>query len=199
MLPLALFEAVRGLDIPPGAELDEFHRELTSKRLGTSPTVAAQIARYTRLVHEGRTVGADEFVAVLRLIGRRNDSHLVFTDGGRRAGRHAVRLTWAAARMGARVLPGRLGEGAGFRLARGAVRRVFAFDLAREGGVLGGRLPGSLATQATPDGAACGFYGSAVAEVLRAFTTFDGAMIHTQCRARRNEVCRWRAATGTEE
>ena len=198
MLPLSLFEAVRDLDLPPGADLDDFHRELTKKRLGTSPTVAAQISRYARLVDQGRVVGAEEFVAVLRLIGRRSDANLVFADAGRRAGRHALRLTSPAARLGRRMLAGRLGQGAGFRLARRAARRVFALELTSQRGTTVGTLSGTLATQATPNGAACGFYGSAVAEILRAFTAFDGAVLHTHCRARSDPECRWQVANGTE-
>jgi len=196
VLPLALFEAVRVLDLPPGADLDEFNRELTIKRLGTSPTVAAQIARYSRLVDAGDPVDAEELVAVLRLMGRRADAHLVFAAGGRRAGRHAVRLTSLVARAGWRLLPGRARHGVGFRLARAASRRVLGVELSRNGGVPEAWLRIPVGAQATTDGAACGFYGSAIAELLRAFTPFDGAMFHVQCRARGDAACRWRADPG---
>jgi hypothetical protein len=199
VLLLALFEAVRALDLPPGADLDEFHRELTTKRLGTSPTVAAQIARYDRLVMAREAVDPEELVAVLRLLGRRADARLVFADGGRRAGRHAVRLTSLVARAGRRLLPGRLKEAAGFRLAQRAARRVLGVDVTRNAGVMEAWLRDPAGARATPDGAACGFYGSAIAELLRAFTSFDGAMFHTTCRARGDAVCRWRGAPGGAE
>jgi predicted hydrocarbon binding protein len=38
---------------------------------------------------------------------------------------------------------------------------------------------------------ACGFFGAALAELLRTFTDFDGALFHTECRARGATVCRW--------
>jgi hypothetical protein len=199
ILPLSLFEAVRDLDVPPGADLDEFHRELVVKRLGTSATVAAQIERYAHLAQAGKRVDAEDFIAVLRLIGRRSDADLVFANGGRLAGRHAVRLTSPAARALRKLLDRRGREQAGFRLARRAARRAFHADLSRSAAVTEVVLPESLATIATPDGAACGFYGSAVAELLRTFTTFDGALFHTQCRSRGDPVCRWRSKARQEE
>lgn len=190
---------MRVLDLPPGADLDEFNRELTIKRLGTSPTVAAQIARYARVVRAGDPVDPEELMAVLRLMGRRADAGLVFADGGRRAGRHAVRRTSVVARTGWRLLPGRVRELAGFRLARVAARRVLGVELVRNAGVPEAWLRTPLGARATPDGAACGFYGSAIAELMRAFTTFDGAMFHTLCCARGDAACRWRAASGGPE
>jgi predicted hydrocarbon binding protein len=46
---------------------------------------------------------------------------------------------------------------------------------------------------ATPDGAACAFYGAAFAELLRQLTDFDGAMLHVRCRARGDDACVWGA------
>lgn len=198
VLPLALFEAVRDLDVPPGADLDEFHRELTVKRLGTSATVAAQIERYVTLVRSGRRVEAEEVVAVLRLIGRRADASLVFAAGGRLAGHRAARLASLGGRVVRRVLGGSPREGVGFRLARGAAKEVLSADLTRAGAVFEAVLRGPLAAAATLDGSACGFFGSAVAELLRAFTTFEGALFHTQCRARGDKECRWSSAVRQE-
>ncbi|HXV86140.1 MAG TPA: hypothetical protein VD793_05560 [Gemmatimonadales bacterium] len=195
-LPLALFEAVRVLDLPPGADLDAFHRELTIKRLGTSPTVVAQISRYTRLAENRDTVPADELVAVLRLMSRRADASLVFADGGRRAGRRAVRLTSMMARGLWRLLPTGARQGLGFRLAASAARRVLGVDLHAGPAGPEATLRQPLGVQATADGAACAFYGSAVAELLRAFTAFDGALFHVQCCARGGVACRWRAVPG---
>ena len=45
-IPLSLLEAIRNLDTPLEDGLDELSPEIVSKRLGLSPTVAAQIERY---------------------------------------------------------------------------------------------------------------------------------------------------------
>ena len=42
------------------------------------------------------------------------------------------------------------------------------------------------------DGTMCGFLGSAVAAVLRAYTTFEGAVLHEECRAAGADRCVWR-------
>ena len=41
------------------------------------------------------------------------------------------------------------------------------------------------------DGVICGFFGAALAEVLRSYTEFDGALEHSSCRARGDDECRW--------
>lgn len=198
VVPLALLEAMRGLDAPVADGMDEYHSELQTKRLGMSPTVAAQIERHRDLAAREARVAADEVIALLRLVGRRSDAALVFSDAGRRAARYAVERIGRLARLWQRLLPGRLRDRMGLRLARGAVARVFDLSLAREGErvvVSAARPP---TAQATPDGAACAFYGSAVAAVLRTLTTFDGAVVHPACRARGDAQCRWQTAGGGE-
>lgn len=192
IIPLALFESLRGLDAPPG-ELDDVHRDLSAKRLGMSQTVASQIDRYGRLARGARRVPADEVAGVLRLVGRRMDAGLVFADAGRRAGRLAASRVGSSLRALWRLMPGGAGERLGFALARAAAR-VLSIQLAREGAVAVATVRDPIAVQATPGGAACGFYGSAIAEVLRTFTSFDSAMIHSECRARGASRCEWRAA-----
>src|SRR4051794_41302665 len=71
------------------------------RRLGLSPTVAAQIQRYRGAAERDGSVELDEAVSVLRLVGRRPDAALVFADAGRRAARYATRAqrpAWAMAR-----------------------------------------------------------------------------------------------------
>ena len=62
-IPLSLLEAIRNLDTPLEDGLDELSPEIVSKRLGLSPTVAAQIERYRS---EAETVGDAEAVSPLR-------------------------------------------------------------------------------------------------------------------------------------
>jgi len=44
-------------------------------------------------------------------------------------------------------------------------------------------------------GAVGGFYGAALAELLRLLVGYEGAMLHTACRATGAPACEWRAAT----
>jgi len=79
--------------------------------------------------------------------------------------------------------------------ARRAARAVLGADLARERHVPVARVADPIAINATPDGAACGFYSSAFAELLRLLVGYEGAMLHTACRTTGAATCEWRAAT----
>jgi len=196
--PLAVLEAVRGLDAPEQDEFDEFHEELTVKRLGLSRTVADQIERFRRLARRGARADVEEFVALLRLVARRHDARLVFSDAGRRVAQFSVRqLSWPL-RLAARLLPWGLGRRAGMALARGRARAVLGVTLRSEAGAPVATLDEAPALRATPDGAACAMYGSAIAELLRLLTDFDGAMLHVTCRARGGGTCEWRAESSKE-
>ncbi|HYC31589.1 MAG TPA: hypothetical protein VEB59_04825, partial [Gemmatimonadales bacterium] len=91
IIPLSVLEAIRNLDTPVEDGLEELAEEIVTRRLGLSPTVAAQIQRYRQAADREGTVYLDEAVSVLRLVGRRPDAPLVFADGGRRAARYAAR------------------------------------------------------------------------------------------------------------
>src|SRR4051812_39212469 len=107
LIPLSLLEAVQNIDTPPDDGLGALTDELASKRLGLSPTVAAQVARYrNQLTGE---VDEEEAIAVFRLVGRRPDAALVFADAGRRAARYAARRRGATARAMIAAAPGRAG------------------------------------------------------------------------------------------
>jgi predicted hydrocarbon binding protein len=73
-------------------------------------------------------------------------------------------------------------------------RVVLGGDLTREARVPLVRVRDPLAIRATPDGSACGLYAAAFAELLRLLAGFEGAMLHTSCRARGGARCEWRAA-----
>ena len=82
----------------------------------------------------------------------------------------------------------------GMRLARKAAAQVFGVLLTPDGKTATAVLdPADLA----PDGAGCALYGSGIAELLRAFTSFDGAYFHSMCRAKGAGECRW-TTTGDE-
>ena len=190
ILPLAVLEAVRNLDTPVEDGLTEFAEELLSKRLGLSPTVTMQLAEYEGLVRRDARVDPTHVEALLRLVGRRPDADLVFADAGRRAARRAVgRLNGIS-----RLLAGLAPRSAGFGAARRAAGAVLGGDLRREDHVPVAMVRDTLAISATPDGAACTLYTTGFAELLRLLVGFEGAMVHTACRATGAQRCQWRAA-----
>jgi predicted hydrocarbon binding protein len=190
IVPLAVLEAIRNLDTPVEDGLGEFADELLAKRLGLSATVRVQLAEYEALVRRDGRVSPPHVEALLRLVGRRPDADLVFADAGRRVARRVVRRAFIGARLAAQIAPGVIG----FWVARGAVRAVLGGELRREARVPVATIRDPLAVRATPDGAACGLYAAAFAELLRLFTGFEGAMLHTACRAGGADRCEWRAA-----
>jgi hypothetical protein len=195
IIPLALFEAVRALDLPTDDGLEEFHDELVVKRLGMNRTVVAQIGRYDRLARSDKRVDGEEVAALLRLVGRRADAGLVYAEAGRRAARRAARRGSGTLRLLRHMLP----AGFGRLLARRAAADVFGVALRRDRATEAGTMDETIALRATPDGAACAFFGSAVAELLRIFTPFDGALLHDACRGRGDGACHWRAGPPEEE
>jgi hypothetical protein len=198
IVPLTILEAMQHLDAPIEDGLEEFHSELAVKRLGMSETVAAQIERYRRLADRGRRVELDEVTALFRLVGRRSDAGLVFADAGRLAGRRAMNGLGGPAGFAFRGIPGFARQGLNFAIARSAAR-VFDVALARQDDLISGSMPEAPSASSTPGGVGCGFYGSAIAEILRVASDFDGAMFHVQCRARGNDLCKWSSSEGGQQ
>jgi len=182
IVPLAVLEAVKNLDTPVEDGLTEFAEELLVKRLGLSPTVAMQLAEYELLVRRDARVDGAHVEALLRLVGRRPDADLVFADAGRRAARRAVHRVFPPLRL------------FGYFAAGRAARAVLGADLLRERHLPIARVADPIAIRATPDGAACAFYGAALAELLRLLVGYEGAMLHSACRATGAAACEWRAA-----
>ncbi len=156
-----------------------------------SRTVAWQIDRFASLARRETRVDAGEVTALLRLVGRRADAAEVFTDAGHRAAQRAAVRVPATVRGLWRILPRPLRNAFGLVLARRALRRYMGLSVTHDGERLvaeGSALPSS---EATPDGSACVFYGSAVGALLRRFTDFDGTVQHVTCRARGDSTCAW--------
>ena len=193
LLPLALLEAVQNIDTPPDDGLGALEAELAAKRLGLSPTVAAQIARYRQLAKSGGEVAGDEAVAVFRLVGRRPDAALVYADAGRRAGRYTARRQGWPMRALLAMTPAKLRALLGLRAATGLARRWLLADLRAVGGLASCEMQHSLAMQARDDGVGCQFYTTAFAELLRLVASFEGPLIHEGCLAHGDRTCRWRA------
>ena len=188
-IPLSLLEAIRNLDTPLEDGLDELSPEIVSKRLGLSPTVAAQIDRYRSDAEKQVPVGEAEAVSVFRLVGRRPDAALVFADAGRRAARYAARSAPALLK----VAPGGMGRSMAGRAARRAARSAFAADMKTPAAGAQVRMTAPLSVAAWPGGEACGFYSAAFGELLRALTGFEGAMRHEACLGRGDPACLWQA------
>src|SRR6185312_1334593 len=170
-LPLSLLEALRNLDTPVEDGLEVMAKDIVSRRLGLSDTVAAQIERYRQATQREGSVTEDELVSVLRLVGRRPDAPLVFADAGRRAARYAVRAN-GGSRALVKVSPWALGQ----HLARRAARRIstvcFRGELVGKGFEAEVRMVRPLSINAIPDGSACAFYGAAYGELLRSLINF---------------------------
>jgi hypothetical protein len=195
IIPLALLEAMRNLDTPIDDGLAELDGELMTKRLGLSTTVASQIVRYRQAAEKNVPVPLDEVVSVFRLVSRRGDAELVYSDAGRRAARYSARRTSGLRRGLMRICPRglrrRLGVGASARCAA----EVFGAEMRAVGALAEVRLTDSLATRAGAEGMGCYFYGAAFAELLRVLGGFEGAMLHEHCRSRGDASCTWRATT----
>jgi hypothetical protein len=193
LLPLALLEAVQNIDTPPDDGLGALEAELAAKRLGLSPTVAAQIARYRELANSGGDVATEEVVAVFRLVGRRPDAALVYADAGRRAGRYTARRQGRVARALLAIVPARVRRLLGLRAAAGLARHWLRADLRAVEGLARCEMEHSLAIQARDDGVGCQFYTNAFAELLRLVASFEGPLLHEGCLAHGDRTCRWRA------
>ena len=195
LIPLSLLEALRNLDTPVEDGLDELAEEIVVRRLGLSPTVAAQIQRYRQTADRGGTVDLDEVLSVIRLVGRRPDAPLVFADAGRRAARYAARNWGRSSRTLARMSPKGVGRRITLRGMARLVRTIFEGELNSSPPVVEFKMDAPLSIVALPGGEACLFYGSAYLELLRGLTGFEGALLHESCRSRGDGACFWRTAT----
>ena len=195
LLPLSLLEAIRNLDTPVEDGLDELAEEIVVRRLGLSPTVAAQIQRYRAdrraRGHGGAGRGGERAPA-----GR---PPARCAAGLRRRGpaRGALRRPLAQP-VGPHPRPGLAAAAwpGGWRSARprGWRGRSSTASSSRRPHGTEVRMTDPLSILALPDGAACAFYGSAYGELLRCLTAFEGAMLHERCRSRGDEACVWRSA-----
>ena len=195
LIPLSLLEALRNLDTPVEDGLDELAEEIVVRRLGLSPTVAAQIQRYRQTAERGGTVDLDEVVSVIRLVGRRPDAPLVFADAGRRAARYAARTQGRSSRTLARMSPRGMARRITLRSVARLARTIFDGELNSRPPLVEFKMVAPLSIVALPGGEACLFYGSAYLELLRGLTGFEGALLHESCRSRGDGACFWRTAT----
>ena len=195
LIPLSLLEAIRNLDTPVEDGLDELAEEIVVRRLGLSPTVAAQIQRYRQAADKGGSVEVDETVSVLRLVGRRNDAPLVFADAGRRAARYAAKQRSRSSRTLGKVSPRGVARRLALRSASQLARAIFDAELKPNSQALEVSMKAPITIVALPTGEAGAFFGSVYQELLRSLTGFEGALVHERCRARGDDACMWRTAS----
>ena len=194
LIPLSLLEAIRNLDTPVEDGLDELAEEIVARRLGLSPTVAAQIQRYRQAADKGAAVDQDETISVFRLVARRPDAALVFADAGRRAARYAVRSRGRSSQTLSRMSPEPLARRLGLRSISRLVPTLFNGEVKEANGAVEIRMQAPISITALPHGEACAFYGAAYQELLRALTGFEGALLHTGCCSQGQDHCQWRTA-----
>ena len=194
LIPLSLLEALRNLDTPVEDGMDELAEEIVVRRLGLSPTVAAQIQRYRQSAERGGKVDGEEVLSVLRLVGRRPDASLVFADAGRRAARYAARTRGRSSRTLARLSPRGVARRIAIRSLTRLVRTYFDGEVTDRPPDVEFRMAAPLSIVALPGGEACLFYGSVYLELLRGLAGFEGALLPENCLARGQNGCLWRTA-----
>jgi len=196
IIPLAVLQSVRSLDRQGPEHAPHYPEDLAPKRLGMNPTIMAQIERYAQLVKKGGFVDVGEAGQLFRLVGRRSDAGLVFNQGGRWAAQRALSRISTMRRIARRVAPSGLSDRLGIASVRRLADKVFGISVSLHGTSGVAAVADPAWAEATLDGTSCGFYGAALAEMLRELTEFDGAMIHVACSARGDDGCRWQTGTG---
>ncbi|MDH5642934.1 MAG: hypothetical protein OEY63_01945 [Gemmatimonadota bacterium] len=192
IIPLSLYQAIQASDRPTYGDMPDAVDDRVIK-LGRTTVVANQIARFERMVREGRPVVKDELTQLYRITARRTDAALVFAEAGRLVGRKIAGKRAGWVRFMQKLLPSRWGQAYGESTARKLARKNLGLDVPEQGYSAVVKRPYWFDAGCSPD--VCGMYGSALAELLRLFTTFDGAMFHVMCAGKGGDRCEWRVTT----
>jgi hypothetical protein len=192
-IPLSLLEAVRTVDTPDGSDEAEYVPELRNKRLGLSDTVYAQIRRYTAAVKRGQRISHDEAAGLARLIGRRPDAPEVFRAAGRSLAGAAYLTLPGYTRRTLRTLPGVFARPLALGHLRRLGERYMGGAVSRVGSSLVLEVPQAITFESAPRQAGCGYYESALRELLVLMVNADGAVEHVRCAERHEGTCQWRA------
>jgi len=197
VIPLTVLEAVRSADLVTTVSGFDDVDEVPAVRLGGSPTVLAQIERYQGLARRGARVTSGDVGGILKLIGRRRDADLVMAEAGRRAGEFAATSqVGRLSRLVHGLAPPPMRRRLGASIVRRAAKSVLDVDISRES-VARWTDPGELITSSGVR--ACEIFRAATAELLRRFTTFDGALFHVSCKEAGDDACVWSAQPNNEE
>lgn len=193
LLPLALLDAVRTVDLPDGELETEFVEELRSKRFGLSDTVLAQIRRYQEAVKRGQRPAADEAAGIARLIGRRPDAEAVFREAGRGMARRTYERVSPFLRRVLRVVPALLARPLALAQIRRIGSRYLGGKVRRVGASVHLEVSESVTRDAAPRQAGCTFYESALRDLMQRLVDGVGAVEHVRCASRGEGSCEWRA------
>lgn len=193
LVPLALLEAVRTVDLPDEELETEFVEELRVKRFGLSDTVHAQIRRYHDAVKRGQRPGVEEAAGIARLIGRRPDAEAVFREAGRNIARRTYEGVSAPVRKLTQLLPALLARPMALGQIRRIAERYLGGDVRRVGSTIHLDVRNSVTLDAAPKQAGCTFYEAALRELMQRLVDGVGAVEHVRCASRGEGTCEWRA------
>jgi predicted hydrocarbon binding protein len=193
LVPLALLEAVRTVDLPDEELETEFVEELRTKRFGLSDTVHAQIRRYHEAVKRGQRPSVEEAAGIARLIGRRPDAEAVFREAGRNIARRTYERVSSPVRRLTHVLPALMARPLALRQIRRIGERYLGGDVRRIGASIHLDIRSSVTLDAAPKLAGCTFYESALRELMQQLVDGVGAVEHVRCASRGEGTCEWRA------
>lgn len=190
---LTLLETLRDQDLPAEFLEDDAPAATMPRRLGLSDVVERQIAIYRKAVRQRARMSDGQLKDLVALVVRRPDAGQVFRKAGLKLASRAGRGLFPAAR-------GLLPSGLAFSLARRATRRELRRLLGRELGgfaqgpyALEGR--GHLFLEGDPSGQACHFITGFCQGVLTRRLGAEYQVVHAQCQAHGDPLCRW-TATG---
>jgi predicted hydrocarbon binding protein len=193
LVPLALLEAVRTVDLPDGELETEFVEELRIKRFGLSETVYAQIRRYHEAVKRGQRPSFEEAAGIARLIGRRPDSEAVFREAGRSIARRTYDSVSPLVRRLTHLLPSLLARPLALRQIRRIGERYLGGNVRRIGASIHLNVRNSVTLDAGPKQSGCTFYEAALRELMQQLVDGVGALEHVRCSSRGEGTCEWRA------
>lgn len=193
LVPLALLEAVRTVDLPDGELETEFVEELRIKRFGLSETVYAQIRRYHEAVKRGQRPSIEEAAGIARLIGRRPDAEAVFREAGRSIARRTYDSVSPLVRRLTHLLPSWLARTLALRQIRRIGERYLGGNVRRIGASVHLTVRTSVTLDAGPKQSGCTFYEAALRELMQQLVDGVGVVEHVRCTSRDEGTCEWRA------
>lgn len=188
---LTLLEVLRHQDLPVEVLESEDPSRTMPRRLGLSDVVERRIGVYRRDVRKGRRHTYGELHDLVRLVIRRPDSEELFFRAGRILATRARserprRNTWA------RLLPRAVAFALARRRVRGRLRKLFGHRVGEFGsGPFTFEARSHLFIASDPGGDACYFATGLSEAVVQSFVGDDSRVVHVQCQARKDALCRW--------
>ncbi len=186
LVALRVLEALRDQDLPREFLEDEDPSRTMPRRFGLSDVVGRQIRTYQADARRGVRLPDGEVRDLFRFVIRRPDGVEVFHSVGRllasEGGRSRV----------LRVMPRALRYRTARRRVRRRLRKLFGRTVggfARGPFTLEGRS--LFFVESDPDGQACHLVAGLCEAVLEQVSAGPGKVVHVQCQARGDALCRW--------